>query len=601
MKQNLFYKNGCKTLLIALFSVGLLLISRPSSAQEVVTNNTQGTHDGFFYSFWKENSQGSVSMTLYPGGRYTTTWNNILNFTAGKGWKVGKVDRTVCFEGSYNGGSNGFLAVYGWTKDPLIEYYVVESYGQWTPPGNTSDIISKGSFTSDGGTYNMFVSTRTNKPSIIGEATFQQYWSVRTSKRSSGTVTFANHVAAWEKQGMKMGTTWDYQIMESEGYNSSGSSDITVSECFSCATKAPTVTATVSYELGQQANQLTAQGTALKWYTTESGGTASTTAPTPNTTTTGVTTYYVSQTANGCEGPRASITVSVIETYMIFKTPIPIVIDGTIDEAWNNPSVLQAKCTKTLVGTISNSADLSGYFKALWDNTYLYILADVDDNALVKDSDNIYDDDAVEVYIDINNDKASTYGNNDFQYTFAWDRGTTVGVLPSGRSTSNITYSIVAKTGGYIVEARIPWATVQDSPAVNQSIGIDFMINDDDNSGARDKKTSWNANTDDAWQNPSLFGTAQLREAIEVITNIFDAQNLSGIEIFPNPVVDKINLTLHDSKSTVSLYTISGRQLTELNPESHQLSIDMSNYDSGIYLLKIITNGQTVTKKVVKK
>jgi len=29
---------------------------------------------------------------------------------------------------------------------------------------------------------------------------------------------------------MSLGTTWDYQIMESEGYKSSGSSNITVSE-----------------------------------------------------------------------------------------------------------------------------------------------------------------------------------------------------------------------------------------------------------------------------------------------------------------------------------------------------------------------------------
>ena len=213
----------------------LLILSAHVSEAQTVTTNTQGTHDGFFYSFWNDGQRGSASMTLGAGGNYKTTWNNINNFTAGKGWKVGSADRVVCFEGSYDGGSNGFLAVYGWTKDPLIEYYVVESYGSWTPPGNTSDIIKKGSFQSDGGTYNVYTSTRTNKPSIIGDATFQQYWSVRTTKRSTGTVTFANHIAAWKGFGMKMGTTWDYQIMESEGYQSTGSSNITVSDCSASA------------------------------------------------------------------------------------------------------------------------------------------------------------------------------------------------------------------------------------------------------------------------------------------------------------------------------------------------------------------------------
>ena len=51
----------------------------------------------------------------------------------------------------------------------------------------------------------------------------------------------------------------------------------------------------------------------LNWYTLPTGGVASATSPTPNTTSTGSTTYYVSQTntPNGCESPRVAIIVSV--------------------------------------------------------------------------------------------------------------------------------------------------------------------------------------------------------------------------------------------------------------------------------------------------
>ena len=202
----------------------LLLTGSQSSAQTITTNST-GTQNGYYWSFWNQGG-GSVSMTLGSGGSYTTKWSNVTNFTAGKGWKTGSPNRVITFSGSFDGGSNGFLAVYGWTRSALIEYYVVENYGQWTPPGGTS----KGTFTSDGGTYNIYQTTRTQQPSIDGTQTFQQYWSVRTSKRSSGTVTFANHVAAWKNKGMNMGSSYDYQIMETEGYQSSGSSNITVSE-----------------------------------------------------------------------------------------------------------------------------------------------------------------------------------------------------------------------------------------------------------------------------------------------------------------------------------------------------------------------------------
>ncbi len=211
----------------------LLLLCTESVHSQTVTQNKTGIHNGFYYSFWNDNSSGEVSMTLKSRGRYKTRWTNIGNFTAGKGWLTGKEDRVICYSGKFNGGSNGFLAVYGWTKDSLIEYYVVENYGAWTPPGATS----LGTFDSDGGTYNIYKTRRINQPSIIGTATFYQYWSVRTTKRTRGTVTFANHVEAWKNRGMYLGKTWDYQIMESEGYKSSGYSDIKVSECTSKRTR----------------------------------------------------------------------------------------------------------------------------------------------------------------------------------------------------------------------------------------------------------------------------------------------------------------------------------------------------------------------------
>ncbi|WP_211208929.1 glycoside hydrolase family 11 protein, partial [Cytophaga aurantiaca] len=518
MKRSILLKIVFEKLSPIVFSFALLFVTMQTYAQ-TVTTNTQSTNNGFFYSFWNDNSQGSASMTLGAAGNYSTTWNNVGNFTAGKGWAVGKADRVVCFSGSFNGGSNGFLALYGWTKNNLIEYYVCENHGSWTPPGNTSDIQQKGTYTSDGGTYTIYTATRTNQPSIIGTATFKQYWSVRTQTRSSGTITFANHVAAWQAAGMPMGTTWDYQIMESEGYHSSGSSNITVSECPSCATAAPTVpAAVVNYDLNASATQLTATGTALKWYTVSSGGTALSAAPTPSTSTAGTTVYYVGQTLNGCEGPRTSVTINVVNKYKIFKVSTPIAIDGTIEATWNNASVLPAAAAKLLSGTVTNAADLSGNFKALWDDTYLYVLADVTDANLINESTNVYDDDAVEVYVDINNDKATTYGTNDVQYSFGWNDGTTVGSLPSGRSTTNITYSAVAKTGGYIVEARIPWSTLQGSPVIGQLVGMDFMINDDDDGGTRDGKLAWNATADDAWEDPSLFGTAILQGLLPCTT-----------------------------------------------------------------------------------
>jgi len=593
MKQKLLLRNSFKFLSTAACLCMCMLYGIANA--QTITNNTQGTHDGYFYSFWNDGQRGSASMTLGPGGNYSTVWNNINNFTAGKGWKTGKADRTVCFEGTYDGGNNGFLAVYGWTKDPLIEYYVVESYGQWTPPGNTSDIIHKGSFTSDDGTYNIYVSTRTNQPSIVGTATFQQYWSVRTTKRSSGTVTFANHVAEWKRLGMSLGSTWDYQIMESEGYQSSGSSNITVKECVSCATPAPTATLSYDYEVGDIPARLTASGTALKWYSSASGTTTLSGAPTPSTTSVGTTKYYVSQTLNGCEGPRTEITVRVSQLYKIFKLPVSIDIDGIIDDAWEDVNIEKMNAGITLVGSNINASDLSGYAKMLWDDTYLYVLADITDDSKRNDSENNYEDDGVEIYIDINNDKATSYGSNDFQYTFGWNDGTIVGVRPTGASNAGIIYSVADKANGYLIEARIPWTTLQGSPSAEQLIGIDFMINDDDDGGGRDGKLSWHSPTDEAYRDPSLFGTGKLMEQ-DVITGTerFSEEN---IKIFPNPASDELYVTGLSKSFKFSILDYSGRVVSEGQSTG---KINLNELESGVYILRIQQGEHVKLTKISK-
>jgi hypothetical protein len=79
-----------------------------------------------------------------------------------------------------------------------------------------------------------------------------------------------------------------------------------------CATVAPTVpVAQVKYCIGDTGKALSATGTALKWYTTATGGTGTATAPIPATATVGTTSYFVSQTINGCEGARAEIKVII--------------------------------------------------------------------------------------------------------------------------------------------------------------------------------------------------------------------------------------------------------------------------------------------------
>ena len=195
---------------------------------QTFTNNVTGNHDGYAYELWKDS--GTTSMTLRNGGNFECSWSNINNALFRKGRKWSSSNQThsqlgnisVSYNATYNPNGNSYLCIYGWTRNPLVEYYILDSWGSWRPPGGSS----KGTVTIDGGTYDIYETTRTNEPSIDGTRTFQQYWSVRTSKRTSGTISVTEHFKAWEARGMRLGGLYEVSLTV-EGWQSSGNASIT--------------------------------------------------------------------------------------------------------------------------------------------------------------------------------------------------------------------------------------------------------------------------------------------------------------------------------------------------------------------------------------
>lgn len=60
------------------------------------------------------------------------------------------IPRVIQYSGTYQPNGNSYLSVYGWTLNPLIEYYIVESYGSYNP---SSAAARKGSVNCDGAVY----------------------------------------------------------------------------------------------------------------------------------------------------------------------------------------------------------------------------------------------------------------------------------------------------------------------------------------------------------------------------------------------------------------------------------------------------------------
>lgn len=52
------------------------------------TPNEEGTHNGYFYSWWT-NGRGSANFTMGEGGKYSVAWSMSGEFVGGKGWNPG--------------------------------------------------------------------------------------------------------------------------------------------------------------------------------------------------------------------------------------------------------------------------------------------------------------------------------------------------------------------------------------------------------------------------------------------------------------------------------------------------------------------------------
>lgn len=194
----------------------------------------QGVVDGYNWELWNQYGQGNATMDVGPKGTYTCNWSGIHNVLFRSGKKFSDSPQwsslksiLLDYEASvYRPNGNSYLCVYGWTKSPLVEYYIVENYGNWRPPGNDG-MQKMGTITVDDGSYEVYKGWHEG-PSIDPNVNaFDQYWSVRVDGqlRNKGTIDIAKHFAAWEKFGMKMGGLYEVAL-NVEGWQSSGTATI---------------------------------------------------------------------------------------------------------------------------------------------------------------------------------------------------------------------------------------------------------------------------------------------------------------------------------------------------------------------------------------
>jgi len=186
------------------------------------------------YETWDEDSSGNAVFYWYGanqggGAAFRAEWGNTVrpkDFLARVGYFWNETKPHTAYGNIYCGfnftksgqykGNFSYIGIYGWSKNPTVEYYIVEnSYGNaWNTEAsyisNIEQTIQGGSpvatYNLDGENYKVYKKSRTGPSIVNNNDNFTQFFSIRQTPRTSGKISITRHFEEWDKLGMELGT-----------------------------------------------------------------------------------------------------------------------------------------------------------------------------------------------------------------------------------------------------------------------------------------------------------------------------------------------------------------------------------------------------------
>jgi chitodextrinase len=286
----------------------------------------------------------------------------------------------------------------------------------------------------------------------------------------------------------------------------------------------------------------------------------------------------------------------VITGPAIAETSTAPSIDGIIESIWD--AAPSTDISKVISGgsTISGPSDLSASWKAMYNASNLFILVNVTDNTKINDgTSSWWNDDAVEVFIDADNSKKTAYDKiNDFQFGFRWNDNTVRIGQNSVNSAAGILFKMTGTSTGYVFEAQIPWSLLKVTKTAGDKIGLEIGVDDDDNNGDRDAQMGCFASANNAYSNPSIFGTVTLKTCLLNKSAEFVGQeeNIAGMDVivFPNPSDGRsLNIKLDNNDEEmvyISISDLSGKYVYQKQlTTSGLIQLNDLKLDKGVYIM----------------
>jgi hypothetical protein len=300
-----------------------------------------------------------------------------------------------------------------------------------------------------------------------------------------------------------------------------------------------------------------------------------------------------------------------------------IEIDGlAMEDTWAFADIIDVENTDS---SVAGYDAFKGNFMASWDNEYLYLFVEVTDPTPFKyDGADAWKKDGMQLYFDPRNQliDGSRVAIRQHQVTIPYwgtptDFSSWVGIDLSAlyNADTNEVYAMyesISTATGYTMEMRIPWAPMyhnsDDITTFDQCLaaveigrgdilGFEMQLNDyNEATSAREHMRLWSAyGTDDpdAYGNSGIWGGLRL---FDPNTKVNEEQN-NQFKMYPNPSNSELIVEAEGIQS-ITVIDLSGREVFSKNINSGTATINVSDFNSGIYLVKVQSQKGTSVQKL---
>lgn len=185
-----------------------------------------------------------------------------------------------------------------------------------------------------------------------------------------------------------------------------------------------------------------------------------------------------------------------------YGTPV---IDGEQDSVWNSTNY---NVFDNVVGT--DSTFYKGWFKVLWDDENMYMLAKVYSEQFSNMDDSPWENDSIEYFIDEDCKRTTTYYDDDYQLRIGFDSA----LSANNYDLNKMTGKAVKGDNYYIAELSFPYKTV--TPYDGMEIGFDVQANASKMIGFARTLYTWNVKSGAPQANTSTHGSLILRKSVAV-------------------------------------------------------------------------------------